>query len=143
MPASGLFVPRTQVACGVCSFSGGFKQCYAPLITDTVVIAPAANALHFPVLRTSILSANDLRLSWDHDSDYAYYWLWRGERPYFGLSGPGWGEVHASPWQFDDNGAVGDSAENHYYRAVGIKEDGRATISAPAGEFDFTLTPGG
>ncbi len=115
----------------------------APTITDTVVMTPGANALYFPLLQTAIISSHDLRLSWAHDSDYAYYWAWRGETPYFGLSGPGQGEVHAAPWQFDDAGAVGDAAQNHYYRIVGIKNDGSATISRRVGEFDFDLTPGG
>jgi hypothetical protein len=49
--------------------------------------------------------------------------------------------VFAAPWQFDDD-ALGDPAVNRYYRVVGLKQDGGASISARAGEFDFTLTPG-
>ena len=115
----------------------------SPILTDTQTVTPTANPVFLPLITASVLNQDDLRLSWSHPSGYDHYRVWRGSDPYFGLSGPGLGAVSAEPWRFDDEDALGDSAENHYYRVMGIKDDGGATISGRVGEFDFALAAGG
>lgn len=113
------------------------------ILTDTVSATPTANPVFLPLVTASTLSQSDLRLSWPHPTGYDHYQVWRGDSPYFGLSGPEAGVVTEEPWQFDDAGALGDPGANHYYRVVGIKTDGGATISQRVGEFDFGLASGG
>jgi len=113
----------------------------AAILSDTAVATPAAPPVYLPLVTISALDADTVRLSWPHPAGYLHYRVWRGAAPYFRLSGPDAGAVFAAPWQFDDD-ALGDPAVNRYYRVVGLKQDGGASISARAGEFDFTLTPG-
>ncbi len=111
-------------------------------LTDTVTATPTANPTLLPVVTPSKLSENDLRLSWETAAGYVRYQIWKSITPYFGLSGVMEAEVTEAPWRFDDAGAVGDPAENHYYRVLGIKDNGESTISARVGEFDFGLIVG-
>ncbi len=114
----------------------------SPYLTATVTASPSANPVFLPLVTTSIPAADTLRLSWNHASGYTRYQVWRSASPYFDLSGPDAGWVDAAPWRYDDANAVGDPAENHYYRIVGVKNDGSVTISGRVGEFDFALRPG-
>jgi len=114
----------------------------SPYMTATVTATPTQNPTFAPDVDISQISADTLRLSWEHPTGYDRYQIWRGETPYFNLSGPEAGWVTTSPWQFDDAGAMGDAAENHYYRVLGIRSDGQSTISGRVGEFDFALMPG-
>ncbi len=114
----------------------------SPILTDTQTVTPTANPVFLPLVTASVLNQDDLRLSWSHPAGYDHYQVWRGNAPYFGLSGPGLGAVSGEPWRFDDEDALGDPAAKHYYRVMGIKDDGGAPISGRVGEFDFALAAG-
>ena len=111
-------------------------------LTATVTASPTANPVFLPLVTASMLSADTVRLSWEGAAGYNRYQIWRGVSPYFDLGGPDAGWVTEAPWQFDDPGALGDASENHFYRVMGVKSNGEATLSAYTGEFDFALTPG-
>jgi hypothetical protein len=109
------------------------------IFSATTNATPAANATYLPVLSLSMQEKRVLRLQWDEDADYRQYQVWRSNTPYFTLAGADAGWVTASPWQFDDPGALGNPAANHYYRVMGIKADGSSTLSGRMGEFDFEI----
>ena len=111
-------------------------------LPTTAIATPTSNPVFLPLITATKHSASDLRLTWSSPAGYVRYQVWRGDSPYFGLSGAMAGEITTAPWQFDDGGALGDPAENHYYRVVGIKNDGGATVSARVGGFDFGVTAG-
>jgi len=94
-----------------------------------------------PDVGTQALNASDLRLSWLHASVYARYDIWRSGTPYFTRMGAPRASVTASPWQYDDAGALGDPGHNYFFVVQGVAEDGRAYANR-VGEFDFALTPG-
>jgi len=94
-----------------------------------------------PDVGIQALNASDLRLSWLHAPVYVRYDIWRSETPYFTRMGAPRASVTASPWQYDDAGALGDPAHNYFYVVQGVAEDGRAYANR-VGEFDFALTPG-
>ena len=93
-----------------------------------------------PRVSCSVTEA-DLWLSWEHDSVYLYYDVWKSDFPYFMPSGEPFDTVAAAPWQSVDANAVGDPAGNHYYLVQGVTGNS-ATNSNRTGEFDFSLTPG-
>jgi len=111
-------------------------------LTATVTASPSANPVFLPLVTASVQANNTLRLSWNNETGYTHYQVWRSTAPYFDPGGTDAGWVNGAPWQFDDVGALGDAAENHFYRVVGVKSDGSATISPRTGEFDFALSPG-
>ena len=112
------------------------------ILSDSISVTPTANPLYLPRVAIAALDASDLRLSWEPGTGYDHYQVWRDETPYFRLSGAPRANIEQAPWQFDDSGALGDPAVNHFYRVMGIKADGGATISNHTGEFDFALAPG-
>jgi hypothetical protein len=114
----------------------------APVASDTQIVTPTANALFWPWVSVSRQPSDALRLSWTTAAGYTRYQVWHDTSPYAGLHHAPAGVVSASPWQFDAVDALGNPAENHYYRVMGLKDDGRATISSYTGEFDFALTAG-
>ena len=112
------------------------------ILSDSVTVTPGANPTYLPWVAIAALNASDLRLSWEHATGYDHYQVWRDETPYFRLSRAPRATIMQAPWQFDDTGALGDPTVNHFYRVMGIKDDGRASISNHVGEFDFELMPG-
>jgi hypothetical protein len=95
-----------------------------------------------PLIAGEPLNETDLRLSWDNDGSYARYRVYRDTAPYFTPANPPLAVIEQAPWQFDDLGALGDPAINHFYKVLGEKTDGSSTLSNHTGEFDFTLVPG-
>ncbi len=113
------------------------------VLSDAASATPTANPVFLPWVTASAHTGSILRLDWAHAAGYDHYQVWRSDSPYFDLDGAHIGAVAAAPWQFDDPGALGDPAVNHFYRVMGIKTDGGASISSYVGEFDFALEAGG
>jgi hypothetical protein len=113
------------------------------IITDAVTATPLATPTPAPAL--TLMPADPLLyLSWQPNEQLSpspRYWIWHSTSPYFGLShGPEAIRTKA-PWQFEAS-ALGNPAENHFYRVMGLADGAEATISGLVGEFDFALTPG-
>ncbi len=98
--------------------------------------------IYLPLITITAQNATDLRLSWKNDGSYAHYRVYRAPTPYFTPSGTPLAVINQAPWQFDDPGALGDPATNHYYKVLGERADDSSTLSNHTGEFDFGLTPG-
>jgi len=99
--------------------------------------------LYLPMITVTAQNATDLRLSWDNDGSYARYRIYRDDAPYFTPAPPSRAIIGQPPWRFNDPGALGDPAINHFYKILGEKNDGSSTLSNHVGEFDFGLTPNG
>lgn len=113
-------------------FSGGTLSCAAPQAPDVTISQPAGS---------------DVLLTWQHLPANAHYQVWRSTAPYFD---PGQGEgsqvgallAAAGGLTFEDAGAAGDPASNHFYLVLGAWG---AAVSGPSNqvaEFDFELVPG-
>jgi hypothetical protein len=111
--------------------------------SDTKMAMPVDNPVFLPLVTASVQAGGLLQLDWSPTSAYSGYQVWASDTPYFRLSGTGQTRMMTTPDQFLDDAALGDPASNHYYRVMGIKKDGGATISGSIGEFDFALTAGG
>ena len=68
--------------------------------------------------------------------------VWRGTDPYFVPTGDPETVLSASPWQYDDTGALGNAAVNYFYLVDDVLSDGILSTSNRVGEFDYTLMPG-
>ena len=99
--------------------------------------------IYLPLITITAQNATDLRLSWENDGSYARYRVYRDAAPYFTPADPPRATIEQAPWQFDDPGALGDPATNHYYKVLGERTDGSSTLSNHTGEFDFALVAGG
>lgn len=100
-----------------------------------------ASAPTSPTLAIEKLTATTARLSWTGVAGAADYQLFRDPYAYFT---PG-GAPHASTGSlsFDDSGALGDSAVNHFYVVRAVCDNGfESAASNRVGEFDFDLYPG-
>ena len=98
--------------------------------------------IYLPQITISALNTQDLRLTWVHDNDVSYYRVWRGTDPYFIPTGDPETVLSASPWQYDDTGALGDASVNYFYLVDDVLSDGILSTSNRTGEFDYTLLPG-
>ena len=96
--------------------------------------------LYLPVIIS--LSGDVVRLSWDEDATYDDYIIWRSAMPYFSPTEPALATVVPPPDLYDDAGAGGDPATNHYYLVEGELATSGSLFSRRLGEFDFALTPG-
>lgn len=101
-----------------------------------------SQTIYLPQIIVSTLNATDLRLTWVLDNDVNYYRVWRGTDPYFIPTGDPETVLSASPWQYDDTGALGNAAVNYFYLVDDVLSDGILSTSNRSGEFDFTLLPG-
>ncbi len=99
--------------------------------------------IYLPMITITAQNATDLRLNWDNDGSYARYRIYRDDAPYFTPAPPSRAIIGQPPWRFNDPGALGDPAINHFYKILGEKNDGSSTLSNHVGEFDFGLTPNG
>ena len=96
-----------------------------------------------PQLSISKRNSSDLRLSWVLPDDaYRRFHIYRAFSPYFTPTNSPNHTANAAPWQWDDGGALGDAATNHFYVIQGERFDHGRTNSNRVGEFDFALTPG-
>ncbi len=108
--------------------------------SDAIILLRAD--IYLPMITITALDASDLRLSWENDGSYQRYRVYRDDAPYFTPTDPPSATLSAPPWQFDDAGALGDPAINHFYKVLGEKTDGSSTLSNHTGEFDFALAAG-
>ena len=100
-------------------------------------VAPAV-----PVLGILKLNATDVRLSWSAAAGVLGYVLHRKAAPYFVPVAPPYQATSAL--SYDDLGALGNVAENHYYVVESVCASGfTSQPSKRVGEFDFRLVPGG
>lgn len=103
---------------------------------SAITVAPAA-----PVLRILKLNAADVRLSWTASSGAATYQLHRKTVPYFVPVPPAYRVTGGL--SYDDLGALGNPAANHYYVVQSACDSGFSSQpSNRVGEFDFALVRG-
>ena len=101
------------------------------------------NPVSLPWVNIAALNATDLHLSWTpSDPGYDYFDIFWDAAPYFQPANSPLATITASPWQWDDSGALGDPASNHFYLIRGLRYNEGETLSNRVGEFDFGLTPG-
>lgn len=94
-----------------------------------------------PSLAISAVAGTTARLSWAAASGAAEYRLYRDLNPYFTPSDLAYQTTTAL--SYDDAGAVGDPAENHFYVVKSACGNGfTGAGSNRVGEFDFSLVPG-
>jgi hypothetical protein len=94
-----------------------------------------------PTQGISKLNATDVRLSWTTTSGVSAYQLHRNSAPYFAPAAPAFQVTGAT--SFDDLGALGSAAVNHYYLVQSACGSGFASEpSNRVAEFDFALVPG-
>ena len=91
-------------------------------------------------LAISLLNLDTARLTWKGSDDLTYN-IYRDVTPYFTPDTP---YDTATGSIYDDVGAVGDPAENHYYMVALACPSGDAgsDMTNQVGEFDFQLVPG-
>jgi hypothetical protein len=91
----------------------------------------------------SMPDATTARLSWSAVTGAETYNIYRDSAPYFSPTPPPYATVLPPDTTYDDNGAVGDWTENHYYvMTVSCSSSMEGDISNRVGEFDFELIPG-
>jgi hypothetical protein len=96
------------------------------------IVAPAA-----PVINISKLNSTDARLSWTAIPGISSYRLYRDTLPYFTPVTP---YQTTTSIQYDDLGALGDVAVNHFYVVRSACVTGFESVnSGRVGEFDFTI----
>jgi len=100
-----------------------------------------AATLYLPII-IARQPANTARLSWDANSAYASYTLWRATAPYFTPAPPVLATVLPPATHFDDIGATGNATQNYFYLVEGHLHTGGLLPSQHLGEFDFALQPG-
>ena len=94
-----------------------------------------------PALGILKLNATDVRLSWSAAPGVLGYELRRKPAPYFVPAAPPYRATSAL--FYDDLGALGNVAENHYYVVESACAGGFTSLpSKRVGEFDFKLVPG-
>ncbi len=93
-------------------------------------------------------NGDSLDLSWNHNTPFDAYQIWRSDKPYFELNGeeatllatidaPGNSYTDSPPPTL-----IGDVSTNYTYRIQGIIDGLEYGLSNRAGEFDFSLIPG-
>ena len=100
-----------------------------------------SDLLYLPIIITA-QSASGVRLSWEEDSNYRDYVIWRDTVPNFSPAGTSHATVVAPPDHFDDAETLGDPAVNYYYLVEGNLTAGGSLPSRHLGEFDFPLVAG-
>lgn len=107
---------------------------------SVTVTPPAAPSLLSIALQPNLTTA---RLSWPVFTDAPAVALYRDPAPYFTPAPPPYVTVLLPVVSYDDAGAVGDPAINHYYVSRAECASGLASAhSNRVGEFDYTLVPG-
>jgi hypothetical protein len=100
-----------------------------------------SDLLYLPIIITA-QSASGVRLSWEENSNYRDYVIWRDTVPNFSPAGTSHATVVAPPDHFDDAETLGDPAVNYYYLVEGNLTAGGSLPSRHLGEFDFPLVAG-
>lgn len=125
------------------------------LMTNAIIVDVGAEDVPLaPVVDIEQLNSSDLEFSWpDVDKDVlgntvqvTQYKVYRSSDPYFAPL-PGdqlslLNEPFLHVVKSQDNGALGNTAVNHFYVSTALNVTGESAVSNRTGEFDFSIQPG-
>jgi hypothetical protein len=106
-----------------------------------------------PRLVSGARQGSDVLLSWQHNSQYTGYEVWRHAAPYFAAGAPATLIASGLPpapnctqngatITCTDPGAIGGGQGSHFYLVRGIRPTGTRVSFNRMGQFDFALQPG-
>jgi hypothetical protein len=132
----------------------------AKVVTTTVQVQPAAGqAGQLVIAAPRLVSVNrqgsDVTLTWQHDSRYTGYEVWRHIAPYFAAGGPPATMIasgsplpapncaqNGAAITCTDPGVIGGSQGSYFYVVRGIRSSGARVSFNRMGGFTFSVQPG-